>query len=254
VRADIEKYLGTVTETTAKKISNAIGVPQFEVAKELNHMHGDGAVEREKRPGGGNEYVYWLTRSEANSAEKVVTVVESISATRPVSSVDAGKGVPVAPAKPDVTADEPPHLRDLLTLLGVSEDSQFKLVDAIDGARALIHERDDLREMHKATAENFVIYRDAAVAEVESLKAANAKLRENTAALERSIDDLTGVADVELPKIYVTVGKYVKPKRHADLLRAQRRAATLVRTEKESEVLVCAPVGRMVRGSEWKSQ
>jgi hypothetical protein len=62
------------------------------------------------------------------------------------------------------------------------------------------------------------------------------------------------VADVELPKVYVTVGKYVKPKRHADLPRAQRRAATLVRTEKESEVLVCAPVGRMVRGSEWKSQ
>jgi hypothetical protein len=54
--------------------------------------------------------------------------------------------------------------------------------------------------------------------------------------------------------VYVTVGKYAKPKRHADLPRAQRRAAALVRNEKESEVLVLAPVGRMVRGSEWRSQ
>jgi hypothetical protein len=49
----------------------------------------------------------------------------------------------------------------------------------------------------------------------------------------------------------VTVGRYCKPKRHASLEKAQRRGSALVRSEKESEVLVLEPVGRIVRGTEW---
>lgn len=251
MRADIEKYLGTVMESTAKTISHKLGIHQLDVSRELNAMFKDGLIEREMKKG---EYAYWLTRADAKPAQKVANGVDIHPTTPPAGVTAVAKVAPVEIVKPEVAADDAPVLRDLLALLGVSDDSQFKLIDAIAGARALIRERDDFRELHKSTSESFGVYRDAACSEIESLKAANAKLKENTAALERSIDDLTGVADVELPKVYVTVGKYVKPKRHADLPRAQRRAATLVRTEKESEVLVCAPVGRMVRGSEWKSQ
>ncbi|WP_322076457.1 1-pyrroline-5-carboxylate dehydrogenase [Burkholderia cepacia] len=59
----IEKHLGDVHEATAKAIANATGLPQIDVTKVLHKMAGIGTVEREKRAGGGNEYVYWLARA-----------------------------------------------------------------------------------------------------------------------------------------------------------------------------------------------
>ncbi|WP_342704229.1 1-pyrroline-5-carboxylate dehydrogenase [Burkholderia arboris] len=56
----IEKHLGDVREATAKAIANAVGLPQIDITKALHKMTGVGTVEREKRAGGGNEYVYWL--------------------------------------------------------------------------------------------------------------------------------------------------------------------------------------------------
>jgi len=76
MRSDIETYLGTVVDSTAKKISTNVGLDQLDVAKELNRMHADGVVEREKR--NGNEYAYWLTRgekAEPAAAENVPTAV-----------------------------------------------------------------------------------------------------------------------------------------------------------------------------------
>ncbi|MCA8492592.1 1-pyrroline-5-carboxylate dehydrogenase [Burkholderia arboris] len=61
----IEKHLGSVREATAKAIASATGMPQLEVTKSLHRMFGVGTIEREKRAGGGNEYVYWLSRGEA---------------------------------------------------------------------------------------------------------------------------------------------------------------------------------------------
>lgn len=243
--AEIEKYLGTVMESTAKTIASRIGLDQLDVARELNRMKTDGIVEREKRH--GNEYVYWLVRVDAPTALAAAPEVAA----------------PVA-ASAQEESDREQKLSDLLDLLGVDADSQFKLFDAIAGANALITARDELNAKFRTAADRATNLQieltkltqacDAARAEVESQKSVIAKLKENAAALEQSIDDLTGVADVQLPKVYVTVGRYAKPKRHADLPRAQRRAAALVRNEKESEVLVLAPVGRMVRGSEWRSQ
>jgi len=63
VREDIERYLADTSEATAKAVATGTGLPQLDVTKELNRMLGDGLVEREKRAGGGNEYVYWLARA-----------------------------------------------------------------------------------------------------------------------------------------------------------------------------------------------
>nr|WP_249190057.1 helix-turn-helix domain-containing protein [Burkholderia cenocepacia] len=63
VREDIETYLAATSEATAKAVATGTGLPQLDVTKELNRMLGDGLVEREKRAGGGNEYVYWLARA-----------------------------------------------------------------------------------------------------------------------------------------------------------------------------------------------
>ncbi|WP_431207479.1 1-pyrroline-5-carboxylate dehydrogenase [Burkholderia cepacia] len=63
MREDIETYLAATSEATAKAVATGTGLPQLDVTKELNRMLGDGLVEREKRAGGGNEYVYWIARA-----------------------------------------------------------------------------------------------------------------------------------------------------------------------------------------------
>ena len=62
---DIETFLGTVSEATAKTIAAGIGLPHLDVVKAINKMYAGGKVEREKRAGGGSEYVYWLARGAA---------------------------------------------------------------------------------------------------------------------------------------------------------------------------------------------
>ncbi|AOK00154.1 1-pyrroline-5-carboxylate dehydrogenase [Burkholderia vietnamiensis] len=204
MREDIEKYLAATSEATAKAVATGTGLPHLDVTKELNRMLGEALVEREKRAGGGNEYVYWLAR-----------------APRPATPTGDAPPAAAAPA---------------LVSVGPVGDSMEPNVGVVDVARIIA----DLRaEVERLTAE-----RDAAQQRADTWRA-------NTAALEARIDELTlGPVGARAP-LFVTVGRYCKPKRHTSLEKAQRRGNALVRSEKESEVLVLEPVGRIVRGIEW---
>ena len=80
----------------------------------------------------------------------------------------------------------------------------------------------------------------------------NARLRANNADLEKRIDALSG--DVRpLGSVFVTIGREAKPMRHATIEKAQKRGRALVSGNREAEVLVLQPVGRIVRGAEWKA-
>ena len=68
---DIETFLGNVAEATAKTVATGIGLPHFDVVKAINKMHAAGQVEREKRAGGGNEYVYWISRGAAPAQQAI---------------------------------------------------------------------------------------------------------------------------------------------------------------------------------------
>ncbi|MBU9618118.1 1-pyrroline-5-carboxylate dehydrogenase [Burkholderia multivorans] len=198
MRQDIERYLTDTPEATAKAVATGTGLPQLDVTKELNRMLGDGLVEREKRTGGGNEYVYWLARAAQTAASAAA-----------------------APA---------------LVSVGLVERSQDPNARVIDVERIVA----DLRaEVESLTAE-----RDAALQKADTWRA-------NAAALEARIDELTlGPVGARAP-LFVTVGRNCKPQRHDSLEKAQKRGRALVRSEKESEVLVLEPVGRIVRGTEW---
>lgn len=236
MRAEIENFLGVVTEASAKTISTRIGLPQEDVAKEMHRMHADGVVEREKRKGGGNEHVHWLARGDA----KVPAAPAPKDATS--STAPAPKACAEAPsAKPEVDMAAFVKLagqtRELLDALGLPPT----MTEAIAAARTM-------HEIAKATS----IERDELRAEVESQRSANARLKSNNAALEQRIDELTlGPVGSNSP-LFVTVGRYAKPQRHDSLEKAQKRGKRLVRGEKESEVLVLEPVGRIVRGTEWQ--
>ncbi|MEK6319993.1 MAG: 1-pyrroline-5-carboxylate dehydrogenase, partial [Burkholderia gladioli] len=70
--------------------------------------------------------------------------------------------------------------------------------------------------------------------------------------LEARIDELTLGPPGAAAPLFVTIGRDAPPKRHSSLEKAQRRGAALIRAYKETEVLVLEPVGRIVRGSEWR--
>lgn len=76
--------------------------------------------------------------------------------------------------------------------------------------------------------------------------------RSAAAYLEKRVDQLTMQPTSARLPIFMTLGHNTPPALHDSLEKAQRRGAMLVRTEKESEVLVLEPVGRVVRGSEWR--
>ncbi|RQZ89929.1 1-pyrroline-5-carboxylate dehydrogenase [Burkholderia cepacia] len=201
MREDIEKYLAATSEATAKAVASGTGLPHLDVTKELNRMLGEALVEREKRAGGGNEYVYWLARGAAqippaNAAPPVVAL----------SLAEAVAGLPPSAVAADTTSRVIAELR---------------------------------AEVERLTAE-----RNAAVVKAETWRA-------NAASLEARIDELTlGPVGAGKP-LFVTMGRYCKPQRHNSLAKAQKRGSALVRGEKESEVLVLEPVGRIVRGTEW---
>nr|WP_236872394.1 1-pyrroline-5-carboxylate dehydrogenase [Burkholderia territorii] len=173
------------------------------MTKELNRMLGDGLVEREKRAGGGNEYVYWLARA----------------ARPPVTPASSASSPPAKPSLAEAIADMP------AAAVGVV-DAEVRMCDLL------------------ADIERLTIERDAALQKADTWRA-------NAAALEARIDELTlGPVGARAP-LFVTVGRNCKPQRHDSLEKAQKRGRSLVRSEKESEVLVLEPVGRIVRGTEW---
>lgn len=87
---EIERFLGNATEATAKAIAAGLGMPHFDVLKAINKMHGSGLVEREKRAGGGNEYVYWLARG----TRPAVTVSNAPAATPEQLVAEANDSMP----------------------------------------------------------------------------------------------------------------------------------------------------------------
>ncbi|WP_186247354.1 1-pyrroline-5-carboxylate dehydrogenase [Burkholderia gladioli] len=76
--------------------------------------------------------------------------------------------------------------------------------------------------------------------------------RNAAAYLEKRVDQLTIQPTSSRLPIFMTLGHNTPPVLHDSLEKAQRRGELLVRTEKELEVLVLEPVGRIVRGSEWR--
>lgn len=264
MRADIEAFLDVVKESTAKTIAIKIGIPQEEVAKELHRMHSDGVVEREKRKGGGNEYTYWISRANAPvstepSNDKSSSETESPAVVPAVAAPDdewdaalerldaAIEQASAKAEKPEVDQPESTidaafaklcgQVRELLDVLGLPPTMN----DAIAAARTMI-------DIARATATE----RDELKAENESNRLSAARWKRNCAELEQRIDDLTiGPIGAKAP-LFVTVGRYSKPMRHDSLEKAQKRGNALVRAEKESEVLVLEPVGRIIRGTEWR--
>ncbi|ACR29178.1 MULTISPECIES: hypothetical protein [Burkholderia] len=218
MRDEIVKYLGTVMDSTAKTIAARIAQPHFDVAKELNKMHADGVVERQKRTGGGNEYLYWLAGTPRATGPSPAELAAKNSVPFPPAAPAAA--IPIAGEQPPA---DPVVVQELLAELEAERSTSARL---------------------RQEAETALTSLQAAIATVERLK-------QNNAQLERKIDDLTLGPPGSKGPVFFTVGRNCDSKRHTSIEKARKRANALVRSERETEVHVCAPVGRVVRGVEW---
>lgn len=217
MKDDILKYLRTVTAATAKAIADRIGVDRLDVARELNALHADGIVEREKR--NGNEYAYWLT-----VADSISTLVPAAAPAARISLPAAGESVNAGTVALEL---------QVAMLTEEVTDLKGKL-DATTSDRITVNAAND-----------------ALKAENESLRRAADDWKRNCTQLEQRIDELT-VGPVGAKPLFVTVGRYCKPQRHDSLDAAQKRASKLIRAEKESAILICEPLGQVIRGAQWQ--
>lgn len=234
----IEAYLTGTREATSRVIAEAIGLPALDVSRELSRLTGLGTVEREKRLD-TNEYWYWLAGSGIRSLPP--SPAASGTAT-PLADTAAPLALRLAITPAPEPNREPLELQDLLGFLGVPEDSTDKLRDGIRAVGRLIDDNSEALALTRQTREL-----------IASQQRRIDKLKANNAQLEANIDELT-IVDAAIPSLFVTFGKAMQAKRHTTLASAQRRASALVRSEKESEVLVLVPIGRMLRGAEWRAR
>lgn len=178
MRDEIVKYLGTVLNSTAKTISERIGADRFEVSKELNAMHADGLVEREKRGGGGNEYHYWLARADA--------LPKVQNEPPPMPSVAAAKPE-VQPKSSAIEQDRDRLQAELLDLRITASNRQDKirvLEARCANLEASIKENSSsLADRHNA----LVADHDKVNTELRGVQAANAKLIEEVETLREQI-------------------------------------------------------------------
>jgi DNA-binding MarR family transcriptional regulator len=224
VKELIETHLMLVDESPAKNIAKAIGMPDLDVSRELNRMIADGVVERAKRAGGGNEYVYWLTTRKAQKVPELAPSIDDDPDFREVDpaptransapermgdAVDAE----LVPQKLEVTQ----QLVQLMSILGYTAPGPITIDDCLEAACRLVEGRD--------------------------------RLQANNAELERHIDRLSG--DGPAPLLFVTFGSESVARRHTSLESAQKRAKALIKSGKEDSVLVLVPYGKWKRGAEW---
>ncbi|MGK8887411.1 1-pyrroline-5-carboxylate dehydrogenase [Burkholderia gladioli] len=223
----IEKHLAGEAEATAKAISAALGLPHVEASKVLHKMVSTGTIEREKRAGGGNEYVYWLARG-APAVPRGTGIVGRAASVALVDEAHADPGARIV--------DLPPAANFPCVVRPVVADDEAAPEPADTDAR-IAHLANDV--------ERLIVERDEALAVAQ-------RWRANCASLEERINELTLGPPGAAAPLFVTIGRAAPPKRHSSLEKAQRRGAALIRADKETEVLVLEPVGRIVRGSEWR--
>ncbi|MFD1558307.1 hypothetical protein ACFSHT_22200 [Paraburkholderia silviterrae] len=125
MRADIEKYLATVQHSTSKTIADRIGIERGEVCAELNRMHSEGVIERGKKPGGGNEYLYWLMRND--DVERLEAAIGA--PTMPAVQSEASQDPQVEMEKPEAAQDELDRVLRIAELEKERDDLRTKIFD-----------------------------------------------------------------------------------------------------------------------------
>lgn len=232
MKTKIRAHLANVNEATAKQIAKAIDHEKYptEVIKALSEMRTDAEVECEKKAGKGNEYWYWLTKA-GDSVKYTVGLPSG-------KEINISSGSPKAPAKAPESSPveqtvsqglEMYNLRQQLKHAETMRDAHFESAEAaarrIDELVVQLREADSRHEALKAQLDELLVK----MADADQAK------------------DITEAAAGYIVRI---PGK--KPRICVKPENARNAALSGARQHGRADVLALVPVGKAVRGAEWK--
>lgn len=264
----ITAFLSNTPEATAKKIAAGIGEgnSQSSVNATLNTMRTDGAVECEIRKGKGNELVYWLAKPVCPNSQTESTVKHP-----------AGK-LRAQPAHENEVAD----LRAKLALAEQQRDAHFaeaekaqkKVADLEDDVRrhsnglqsasttimrfliatqqltGMENKPSNMQEAEEQLAAAFNLMRGR----VEDLEIAVDVAQQAVASMElaeeQAANDAVDVKDAAVGYLVRVPGKKTRICIKPD--NARNAALSAARAYGRADVLALVPVGKAVKGAEWK--
>lgn len=266
----ITAFLSKTPEASAKNIAAGIGESdaQSSVNSALNAMRTNGVVECEKRKGKGNELVYWL-------AKPVCTNSQTESALKHPEKVFT------QPAHDDGWL-EAARVRDQLKLAEKQRDEHFaeaeaaqkKVADLEDDVRrhteahsrlsteishfltvvqqltGIDHRPKNLAESEEQIATAFNMMRGR-VEELElAVDVAQQAVASMELAEEQAANDAVDVKDAAIGYLVRVPGKKTRICIKPD--NARNAALSAARAHGRADVLALVPVGKAVKGAEWK--
>lgn len=237
LKTKIRAHLATANEATAGQISKALGLTSTPslVIGALGEMRTDAEVECEKKKGKGNEYWYWLTTTSVETAKDPV-VRKSV-----ITPVPVAKTPESSPVEQQVSQGlEMYNLRQQLKLAEEMRDSHFASAEAATGRAA------DLLNQLRAVENN----RESIKAQLDDLSLQLNKAQETIHSMELEALQAKSVTEAAVGYIVRVVGR--KPRICIKPENARNAALSSARAHGRADVLALVPVGKAVRGAEWK--
>lgn len=242
LKTKIRAHLATANEATAGQISKALGLTSTPslVISALGEMRTDAEVECEKKKGTGNEYWYWLTTANVQTAKDIGVPVVRKSVITPVP-VPVAKTPESSPVEQQVSQGlEMYNLRKQLKLAEEMRDSHFASAEAATGRAA------DLLNQLRAVESN----RESIKAQLDDLSLQLNKAQETIHSMELEALQAKSVTEAAVGYIVRAVGR--KPRICIKPENARNAALSSARAHGRADVLALVPVGKAVRGAEWK--
>lgn len=239
LKTKIRAHLATANEATAGQISKALGLTSTPslVISALGEMRTDAEVECEKKKGKGNEYWYWLTKASVATAKDPVVRKPVIT---PVP-VPVAKTPESSPVEQQVSHGlEMYNLRKQLKLAEEMRDSHFARAEAATGRAA------DLLNQLRAVENN----RESIESKLGDLSLQLNKAQETIHSMELEALQAKSVTEAAVGYIVRVVGR--KPRICIKPENARNAALSSARAHGRADVLALVPVGKAVRGAEWK--
>jgi len=253
----ITDFLSKTQEATAKKIAAGIGESdaQSSVNSALNAMRTDGIVECEKRKGKGNELVYWLAKPVEPMAKQPAKVFTQPAHDNEVADLRAKLGLlgtMLINIEGDSIEDKlgkvlHDHLHATQRISDLEDDVRRHSERSSDGERANGAWLSLAAEYECKSVPDLRVFIESLERRVDVLKMAVESMHEQLDAKQGNTS-----FDVSSAVQYI-VKTPSRPPRFTKLHKnAHSVAMSSARQHGFAEVFALVPVGKAVRGAEWR--
>ena len=240
LKTKIRAHLATANEATAGQISKALGLTSTPslVISALGEMRTDAEVECEKKKGKGNEYWYWLTTANVQTAKDIGVPVVRKSVITPVPVAKTPESSPVEQKVSQGL--EVFNLRQQLKHAEEMRDSHFERAESAERRVAeLLGQVRELQDGQKIIS-----------AQIDGLFSKLSEAKQTIHSMELEAEQAKSVTEAAVGYIVRVVGK--KPRICMKPESARTAALASARAHGRADVLALVPVGKAVRGAEWK--